>query len=108
MPIVIDIEAAKPGMVIEEPVVNHRGQKLLAPGATLTERTISVLQRSGVGAVTVQGEEEGGGGKLTKEDLAVAEARLRGRMMAPPKHAAEQELFDQVVRAVARRNKDEG
>ena len=101
MGLVLDIGSVEPGRGLEEPVVNKRGQMLLGQGASMTERTISVLKSAGVRSVIIQGEDE----SLTEEDLACAEALLRSRMQWEPSDAVEEELFVEVIRHLARQGK---
>lgn len=98
---VVEIDSVEPGMVLAEPVVNRRGQMLLGPGASLSERTISNLKGAGVRSLIVQGEDD----TLTEEDLACAEALLRGRMQWETEHPLEEALFTKVVEHLARQGK---
>lgn len=98
---VVEIDTVEPGMVLAEPVLNKRGQMLLGSGATLTDRTVKTLKSSGVRSVIVQGEDD----TITEEDLACAEALLRGRMQWEVEHPQEEALFTEVVKHLARQGR---
>jgi len=53
----VDIEALKPGMILEHSVKNHQGVLLLEAGAKITKKNIRIFKSWGVTEVTVKGEE---------------------------------------------------
>lgn len=51
----ITLDQAAPGMVLAKPVVNERGQTLVAERTELTETLLERLRRFGIFSVTVEG-----------------------------------------------------
>jgi len=51
----IPLNLARPGMVLEKPLLRDNGQVLLGPGTKLTDSTLQRLERMEVQWVTVQG-----------------------------------------------------
>ena len=52
----VDIEALKPGMILEHPVKNHQGVLLLEAGARITKKNIRIFKSWGVDKITIKGE----------------------------------------------------
>lgn len=56
----IDLEQARPGMVLAKPVNNLQNMLLLKQGVELTERNIHMLRSWGVGEIWIEGGVSGG------------------------------------------------
>ena len=53
----VGIEDLKPGMILEHPVKNNQGVRLLDAGAKITKKNIRIFKSWGVADVTVKGRE---------------------------------------------------
>lgn len=51
----IPLNLAKPGMVLDKPILRNNGQILVAQGTEISESLLSRLENMGISAVTVQG-----------------------------------------------------
>ena len=51
----VDIEALKPGMILEHSVKNHQGVLLLEAGTRITKKNIRIFKSWGVEKITVKG-----------------------------------------------------
>ena len=52
----VDIEALKPGMILEHPVKNHQGVLLLEAGARITKKNIRIFKSWGMDKITFKGK----------------------------------------------------
>ncbi|RQD57634.1 MAG: hypothetical protein D5R98_08745 [Desulfonatronovibrio sp. MSAO_Bac4] len=51
----IPLDLAKPGMVLDKPILRNNGQILVAQGTEISESLIGRLENMGISSVTVQG-----------------------------------------------------